>query len=300
LTRIKAVAAESRHDAGVKRVLLVALGLLAAPLATVAAERVFDVTGLVRSRLKGDRIVVTHDDIPGLMPAMTMAFTVANPAEAAPLEVGDRVRFQLRVTETTSRAENFVRLQGGANAAPTAAGVAGAVDPGSRRLRVGDRVPDFSLIDQDDRPMTAGALRGYVTALTFVFTRCPVPEYCPAVAMKFGAVQTLIAADAVLAPRARLLSVSIDPEFDRPDVLTAYAGGVGADPARWRFATGSRQDVDALARAFSVLVDRNGGVPEHTLCTALIDGDGTIVEIWRGSAWRPAEVIAAMQHAVRE
>jgi protein SCO1/2 len=293
LTRIKAAARWPWQDDGVKRHLVFLLGFLAAVPLAFAAERIFEVNGVVRARLKGDRIVVTHDDIPGFMPAMTMPFTVANPAEAAPFDVGDRVRFRLCVTETASRAENLVLVQrGGAGSAVDAAAT---MDTGARRLRVGDCVPEFSLVDQDGMPLSAADLRGRVTALTFVFTRCAVPEFCPAVAMKFGALQKLIAADPKLAVRTRLLSISIDPEYDQPAVLAAYAAAVGAEASRWRFATGSRDQVDALARAFAVLVERHGALPEHTLCTALVGSDGTVVEIWRGSAWRPAEVMEAMQ-----
>jgi len=261
----------------------------------LATDQVFRVAGVIRAPLADGRLVIAHDDIPGFMPAMTMAFTVANPAEAASLKPGDKVRFQLRVSESASTVGDF-SVSGRATplvAAPT-------TTVAHVRLRAGDAMPQFSFVDQDNRSFGFAELRGRLTVVTFIFTRCPVPEYCPAMALRFAQLQKAITADPRLAARARLLSITLDPEFDRPGILKAYGQAVGADPTIWRFATGGKDEIAVLVKSFAVFTERNGATLDHTLCTALIDDDGRIVEIWRGNGWRTAEVLAAVARANHE
>ena len=261
-----------------------------------AAERVFDVTGVIVGRVADGRLIIEHDEIPGYMAAMTMAFSVADAKEAAALKEGDVVRFRYRVGETASVAESFMVT--GRKASAVAAQPAVARAP-VKRLRAGDTVPAFELLDENGRAFTDAALRDRFTVVTFIFTRCPVPEYCPALAMKFGVLQDALRAEKALPAPVRLLSVTLDPEFDRPEVLAAYGKAVGARPSAWGFATGETDAVMALARAFSVYTERNGALLDHTLCTALIGPDGRVVEIWRGQAWNKDDVINAVRSFAR-
>lgn len=246
--------------------------------------RIFSVTGVVRSPQSGETITIEHEEIPGFMPAMTMPF-YADPAETASLTAGDRVQFEFHVGET-SRATNFRKLP----ASPTAATPApvNSAHRAIRRLRAGDTVPPFSLVDEQGSPLTSSSLEGRLTLVTFIFTRCPVPEFCPLISRKFQEVQTAAAANDSL----QLLSISIDPEHDRPAVLQAYSRSLDANPATWKFATGSVDEVAKLTRAFAVRTEFNNGRLDHTLATALIGPDGRVIEIWRGNAWKPAEVLA--------
>jgi protein SCO1/2 len=278
------------------RALVLAVCLSVAATAAIAAEKVFNVTGVVRASAENGRIAIAHDDIAGYMPAMTMRFNVADADEAAALKPGDRVQFRLHVDEDSSKATDFVVM--GHEAAPQQkAAPPSANASATRRLREGDTVPDFSLLTETEKPLTSADLRGRLTVVTFIFTRCPVPEYCPAMALRFGQLQKAILADPKLASRARLLSITLDPENDRPAVLKAYGEAVGANPAVWNFATGSKEAIAQLTAAFSVYAQRNGVTIDHTLCTALIDGDGRIREIWRGNGWRAEEVVAALSGA---
>jgi protein SCO1/2 len=95
----------------------------------------------------------------------------------------------------------------------------------------------------------------------------------------------------------RLLSVTLDPGFDTPPVLAAYAKAMGADPARWRFVTGDAAEVAKLTTAFSIHTERNGVLLDHTLATAVIGPDGRVLEIWRGNGWKAEEVLAALRRA---
>lgn len=261
-----------------------------------SGEKIFDVTGVIRAPLDAtDRLVIAHQDIPGFMPAMTMAFSVGNPAEAMTLKAGDRVQFRLHVTDTSSSAGDFlVTGQEAISAAP-----APAERSGRNRLNPGDLVPDFSLLTQGGRPLSTTALRGQVTLVTFIFTRCPIPEYCPAMAARFGKIQQAIVADPKLTGRVRLLSISLDPEFDRPEVLKAYGEAVGANFTVWQFATGKKEQIAALAKSFAVFTERKGAVIEHTLCTALIGADGRVVEFWRGNSWQTKEAVDAITATVQ-
>jgi protein SCO1/2 len=253
----------------------------------------FAVTGIVVAPLEGGLLRVAHEDIPGYMPAMTMAFTLAE-GETTRVAPGDRVRFTLRVDERGSRAEGMTVVGRASIEASTPRGELAAVT----RVKRGHALPALALIDQQGRRLTRDDFLGHPTVMTFVFTRCPVPEFCPLVTNRFKALQSTLAEDRSLPAATQLLSVTIDPEFDTPAVLAAYARGIGAAPRRWRFAGGDPEAVRTLSRAFSVHVERNGALLDHTLATALIDRHGTIVEIWRGNGWKVSDVTEAL-HGVR-
>lgn len=272
---------------------LLALALpFAALRAASPAEQVFTVTGIIQGKLADGRVLIEHDEIPGYMAAMTMAFDVANPVEIAPLKIGDKVRFRYRVGASKAVAESFmVTGRAGPSAPPDKPA------PPVRRVRAGDTVPAFNLIDEQGRPFTHQSLRDQFTVMTFIFTRCPVPEFCPAMAAKFGALQRALSDEASNPPPVRLVSVTLDPEYDRPDILADYGKAVGAKPGVWGFATGEKPEAAALARAFSVYTERNGVTLDHTLCTALIGPDGRVLEIWRGHGWNTDDVLKAVRAA---
>jgi protein SCO1/2 len=253
-----------------------------------AADRdpAYTLTGVVVAPPDGQIVRIRHEAIPGYMPGMTMAFTLDGD-EPASVTPGDLVRFTFRPGSGGIRAEGL-QVIGHAEAGepPTAAPVA--------RLKRGDRLPSFTLLDDDGRAFTDRDLRGRPTVLSFIFTRCPVPEFCPLVTQRFRELQDALAHDPSGAASARLLSITLDPEFDTPPVLQAFARSRHADPARWRFAGGESDEVLRLARAFSVYVERQGALLDHTLATALVDADGVIREIWRGNGWSAADVMGAL------
>jgi len=253
-------------------------------------SRAFQVTGIVTAPVIDGRVTVAHDEIRGYMPAMTMPFTVG-PDVQPTLSAGDRVRFVLRVTQEASLAESFTVI--GRAPAAVRALTPGATQPSSR-LKKGDLVPPFTLITAAERQFTAANLAGHLTAVTFIFTRCPVPEFCPLVVKRFQQVQREIERNASLAG-VRLLSITLDPAFDTPEVLSAYATAQQANPARWQFATGSTEEIARFASAFSIHVERNGVLIDHTLATAVIGRDGRVAEIWRGNGWTAAEVVETLQ-----
>lgn len=252
---------------------------------------IYKVTGVVAAPVANGRVMVAHEEIPGYMPAMTMPFDVG-PDVPSTLGVGDRVHFVLRVTAQSVRAERFVVT--GHDAAIAGALKAGT-DRASRRLKKGDALPVFSLTTSAGRPFTDANLRGHATAITFIFTRCPVPEFCPLMVKRFKELQRELKADASL-ESIRLLSVTLDPAFDTPQVLAAYASAIGADTSRWQFVTGRPEEIAGLTSAFSVHVERNGILVDHTLATVVVNRDGRIAELWRGNAWTSAAVLDVLRN----
>jgi len=156
-------------------------------------------------------------------------------------------------------------------------------------------MPPFSLTNQNGERISLETFRGQPFLLTFVFTRCPVPNFCPRMSNNFEELQTSIKTGSDSLAKTLLLSVTLDPNYDTPKVLSDYAAFHHADPGIWTFATGDEKVIDSLTRGFSVYRQTEGGTISHGLATALINRDGRIERIWRGNAWTPAEVTQAVQ-----
>jgi protein SCO1 len=125
-----------------------------------------------------------------------------------------------------------------------------------------------------------------------------MPEFCPLIVRRFQRLQQEIERDRALR-EIQLVSVTLDPAFDTPSVLDAYAKAVGAKPQHWRFVTGDPAEVARLTTAFSIHIERSGVLLDHTLATAIVDADGRIVEIWRGNGWSVADFVDALHRATR-
>lgn len=159
-------------------------------------------------------------------------------------------------------------------------------------LAEGDPVPTVILQNQDGRSVSVGASDGRAVVLTFIFSRCPVPSFCPAMSANFAKLQEGMRKDPALSGKVHLISVSIDPAFDTPEVLKRYAEHFAIDTSDWSFVTGKPEDVARLTAAFSVFIDTNtDGAIDHTLATALIGPDGKIRKLWRDNQWTPDAVL---------
>ena len=160
-------------------------------------------------------------------------------------------------------------------------------------------MPDTTLIDQDGKPIALTDFKGSAVAVTFIYTRCPLPQFCPLIDRRFAEVQKLVAADPALAGKVRLVSISFDPQFDRAATLRAHAAKLDADPAVWRFATADEATVERLAAEFGVNVIREkDGTITHNLRTAIIDPTGRITSILDNNAWTAAELVAGLTDAL--
>ena len=252
----------------------------------------FDVKGTVMQlRPETDSVVVAHEDIPGFMPAMTMPFQVKDSDELKKLAKGNKVEFAFVVGDSGSYAEDF-RVVGNAEL-PTAAARSEAE---VKKVREGDRVPEATLVNQNGEPTALIDDEGRWTIMTFIFSRCPIREFCPKMNENFAAIQEGLTKG--LEGEVRLLSITLDPEFDRPALLKEYGKAYGADFGQWEFATGTVEQIDRLTEAFRVYVKENGVTLDHALCTALIAPDGRIEKIWRGNFWKPEDALDALAQAV--
>lgn len=275
---------------------LVSLAIGCGEKSDVADARQYEVRGVVRALPPDEQtIVVEHEDVPGFMPAMTMPFIVREKKARAALRPGDAISFRLNITADDSWIDRIERIAADTVRLPTAPPNAATPRSASPRLREGDLLPAFRLVDQTGKEITPDTFRGHPFVLTFIFTRCPVPNFCPLMSKNFAALQSAIQNGAGILAQTKLLSISFDPEFDTPQVLQNYAQAEAADPAIWWFATGDTNQIESLTRGFSVLVQPEAGTISHSLTTALIDGEGRIEKIWRGNGWKPAEVVSAIQ-----
>jgi protein SCO1/2 len=226
------------------------------------------------------RLTIAHGAVTGLMPAMTMPFRVANLAPA--VQPGDKVRGTLVVTSDDGWIEGLTvtKKSDGSFTAPT------SVDPES-----GIEVPEFALRNQDGRSIGLREFSGQYVVLTFIYTRCPFPDYCPLMMKNFNAILAALPRD------VHLLSVSIDPEHDTPAVLHAYGERAihARDPfAHWDLGTGSADEIRRMAGWFGLTYFEESGQINHELVTAIIDPDGKLVRVLRSNTWRPEEVLAIL------
>jgi protein SCO1/2 len=256
------------------------------------AERHYETRGIVRGLAPDQRTInVEHEDIRGFMPSMTMPLSARDPKEIVDLKIGDAISFRLNVTDEDVWIDNVKKIGASEVHLPVPKPSPPPSARSSPRLREGDQMPSFTLTNQNGERVTLDKFRGEPLVLTFIFTRCPLPNFCPRMTQNFFELQEAIKERNGGLGKAHLLSVTLDPGFDTPEVLRKYAEHQNADPKIWTFATGEPAAIEALTSAFSVYVQPEGGTISHGLATALIGPEGRIVSIWRGNGWMPTEVI---------
>jgi protein SCO1/2 len=262
------------------------------------AARQYELEGQILAlRPEDDEILIKHGDIKGFMPGMTMPFKVRDARLLDGRQPGDLVRASLMVTDTEAWIAALDKI-GSAPLAETATMPPAAfVAP----LRPGDDVPDTALTDHLGDAVTLPSWRGRAVALTFIYVRCPLPQFCPLLDRRFADVQRAIKNDPQLATQARLLSVSFDPDADTTARLRAHADRLKADPGIWRFATAPRDVVDRFAARFGVNVIRErDGTITHNMRTTVIGPDGRVVSVYEGSEWAPEQIVDDMRRALAE
>jgi protein SCO1/2 len=260
---------------------------------TSAETKQFTVRGIVRGISPDQRTLdIQHEAIPNYMPEMTMPFVLKEPKSARDLKAGDAISFRFLVGEKDAVIDQVTKVAREQVQVAAPSPLAVASGPAAPRLKSGDEVPRFRLTNEKGELITPETFRGHPFVVTFIFTRCPVPNFCPLMSKNFAQLQDAIrgAPDTPLG-QTKLLSISFDPEFDTPAVLKQTAESENADPSIWSFATGERRQIDDLTKRFAVMVQPEGGTLSHGLATALVGGDGRIVEIWRGNGWKPSELL---------
>lgn len=257
----------------------------------------YDLKGKVVAVSKTEhRVTIEHEEIKDYMDGMTMPFAVRQQDYWAldVLKPGDKVTAQLVVDNGRTWIENLVITE-----ESTAAPSSSADESAAREAQPGDQMPDFSLINQDAKAIRLSEYRGRVLLLTFIYTRCPLADYCPLMSENFAALEKELR-QTPLYERTHLLSISFDTSYDTPKVLKSYGGaytGKYTDEnfSHWEFATGSAEEIRAVAEFFGLRYYSDSGQIVHGLRTAVIAPDGKVYKVYRGNDWKPEQVMQDIQ-----
>jgi protein SCO1/2 len=262
------------------------------------SKRLYELKGQVLTvKPETKEILVKHEDIKGFMPAMTMPYTVSDEAELKGIAAGDLIDAMLVVEVNRAYLQQIKKT--GTAPLPDDARTTIPAAAGVHLLRAGDLVPNTPLTDQDGKSIRLNDFRGSAVAVSFIYTRCPLPLYCPFVDRRFVEVQRMVAHSTAVASKVKFLSISFDPAWDQPATLRAHAKRVGADPVFWTFATANEAVVDRLAATFGVNVIREtDGTITHNLRTAVIDPSGRVVSILDDNEWTAFDLSTALTNAL--
>lgn len=237
-------------------------------------------------------ITVKHEDIPGFMPAMTMPYKVKDPNVVQGLEPGDEIAADVVVA---NGGDDYwledIRIS---KEAPRQATIAPAA---AQRLEIGQQVPDLPLTNQDGKTIHFRDFKGKAVLLTFIYTRCPMPNFCPRLSSQFAAIHDDFLKSTDAARKTHLLTVTFDPKYDKAPVLRkyglAYLDNNPAGFAHWDFAFTDPGDLRKLADAFGLKYFEGAGQISHTMDIVLIAPDGTVAKYW-ATEWTKAELENAL------
>ena len=270
--------------------LLVSLTLLYGCATKPADEQRYELKGKVLSvdRAKKE-VALDHEEVKGYMAAMRMDFPVRDAEALKVLEAGDQVQASLVVTDDEYWLDNLVITKGLAGGPVTPPAGSGEPQPGAE-------VPDVKLVNQDGRPLSPRQFKGRALVVDFIYTRCPLPDQCPLLSANFARLNASILADEGLRKGAHLLSVTLDPEYDRPGVLKSYGQTyAGGKFDTWDFATGDPGEVRRLAEFFGLTYKAEGDQIIHSLRTAVVTPEGRLLKVYRGNEWKPDEVLGDLR-----
>jgi protein SCO1 len=284
------------------RVLLIALtlaGVLSfSSCHRVSAQKRYPFTGrIVSVDSQAQSAIIDGDAIPGFMDAMAMPYKIKPAATLNHLIPGDSVSAEVVVVSSGAKNDDAAPDYWLENV-KVIAHIDPSHAPGASSLHMpapGEEVPDFSFTNQSGKLISLKQYRGKVLFVTFIYTRCPFPDFCPRMSGNFAEIYKQAATNAALT-NAHLLSISFDPEHDRPKVLRDYGFSVAHTHEsalfnRWEFAAPRLADLQRLADFFALTIQPEGGTITHNLSTVVIDPDGKIVKWYHGGDWQPSDLI---------
>ncbi|MDB6040344.1 MAG: electron transport protein SCO1/SenC [Verrucomicrobiales bacterium] len=267
------------------------------PVTTSASVKTYQTKGTVREvSLDHRSTVIRHDAIPDYMPQMTMEFTVLDSEELNGISPGDEISFHLIVTDESHWIDTIRPLKSSPGKTsqpwdPTAVNQSIALKPGQT-------MPDHEFLSEDGKTLRFSDFRGKVVAFTFIFSRCPLPDFCPRMSKNFEQARALLKNDSREIKNWQFLSISFDPEFDKPAVLARYAHSYrGNDPAGWTFAAASTNTLALLTNELDLRVNRDGNGFSHNLRTIILDPIGRIHRQLEGNRWTAQELADEMKKA---
>jgi protein SCO1/2 len=269
-----------------------------APATGVAAKQ-YPIRGVVTGVFPAQQgIMLSHEAIPGLMEAMTMQYKVVDPAVLTEVHGGDRITATLLADSspdgpTNLRLKDVVIIQ---QAKPDYLPKVQYHVPAP-----GDALPDFALRDQSGDTIHLNGFHGKVLLLTFVYTRCPLADYCPRMSHNFADINKDLAADPRLYAKTHLLSISFDPQYDTPAVLRSYGGAYTGRYTQetfthWTFAAPREDDLKPLEQWFDLgVTPGTGNTLTHSLSTVLVDQNGKVAAFYPDNDWKVSEVEARIR-----
>jgi len=259
-------------------------------------EKRFELKGKVVA-VEPDKHLVTvaHEEIKNYMPGMTMPFVLPDEATLGYLASGDEINATLVVDSSQSWLENVVITRQSTDASPTT---------GIPEAKEGDEVPDFTMVNQDGKDIRLHNFNGKALLLTFIYTRCPLPEYCNLMSTNFADVDRALEKQPDVYSKTHLLSITIDPEYDTPKVLRSYGAAhteryENETFAHWDFATGTKDQIKGVAQFFGLRYFQGNDQIVHGLRTVIVGPDGKVVKVYRDNQWKPEEVVGEMIKAAK-
>jgi protein SCO1/2 len=245
-------------------------------------------------------VELDHEAVPGFMDAMVMTYKLKDPSVASELHPGDRITATLQARKTPDGYTDAMLDQ----IVITAQARPDYKPPVSYHVpSAGDAVPDFKLINQNGRTIHLGQFKGRVLLLTFIYTRCPLADYCPRMSHNFAEIDKALQDDPKVYAKTHLLSISFDPKYDTPAVLKKYGEAYAGQDVRkrfghWDFAATPQGEMAALTEFFDVgVTPGDSGTLTHSLSTVLIGKDGKVRSWYPTNDWEPTDMLAAMKSA---
>lgn len=279
---------------GLRKIFVVVIASFSFATACQPGAKRYQLRGQVMDKnLATNEITVNHEDIPGFMPAMTMPYKVKDPAVVQEVEPGDQIAAEVVITsDGTNYWLEDVRItnESGRKSTPPPAPL--------QRLTIGERVPSLPLVNQDGKTIHLDDFKGKAVLLTFVYTRCPMPNFCPRLSSQFARIHDDLAKTPDLIAKTHLLTVSFDPKYDTAPVLRryglAYLDNDASGFAQWDFASAAPSDLRKLANAFGLIYLEQGNQISHSMDIVLISPQGKIVKYW-ATDWTTAELEDALR-----
>ncbi len=262
-----------------------------------APQKTFPIRGKVVA-VDGAQITLDHEAVPGFMDAMVMPYRLKDPSVASELHPGDRITATILAT-TDGTEFHDVQLDNIVVIAQARPDYKPAVQ--YHVPQAGDTVPDFRLLNQSDRTLHLSQFKGKVLVATFVYTRCPLADYCPRMSRNFAEIDKALAADPDLYAKTHLLSISFDPTYDTPKVLRSYGGAYTGRYTtenfnHWDFAAPSEKDLPAVTQFFNVgITPGDAKTLTHSLSTIIIGKDGKVAVWYPTNDWQPADLVAEIK-----
>lgn len=268
-------------------------------------QQIYLVKGVIKEVMADKKKVkIAHEEIPDYMEAMTMVFVVKDGRDLAKVKVGDTVRFRMIVTADDGWIDNLVKIDGGAQTpvtspAPENFRRALEVEP----LEVGAAVANYKFTNQLGQTVSLHDFKGKAVGLTFIFTRCAFPTFCPRMSGNLAVAQEKLKAMPDGPTNWHLLSVTFDPEHDTPKALRSYGEQFKYDPAHWSLLTAELVDVTALAEQFGLMFWRSDPARpaniDHNLRTVVIDANGRVQKVFTENEWKVDDLVNEMVKAAK-